>query len=93
MIVINIVIIIGSIIEYLLHSTDSYMTCSATKLVWYLGEEKKTFISHAIIDTIRVFLKNNGKGRFTYYDPFGSSGFLHHCFCKVKRNVLLVLEH
>lgn len=38
MIVINIVII-GSIIEYLLHSTDSYMTCSATKLVWYL--EKK----------------------------------------------------
>lgn len=38
MIVINIVII-GSIIEYLLHSTDSYMTCSATKLVWYLGEE------------------------------------------------------
>lgn len=50
MIVINIVII-SSIIEYLLHSTDSYMTCSATKLVWYLGQ-KKTFINHAIIDTI-----------------------------------------
>lgn len=41
MIVINIVII-SSIIEYLLHSTDSYMTCSATKLVWYLGVKKKT---------------------------------------------------
>lgn len=48
MIVINIVII-SSIIEYLLHSTDSYMTCSATKLVWYL---EKTLINHAIIDTI-----------------------------------------
>lgn len=34
MIVINIVIIDG-IIDYLLHNTDSYMTCSATKLVWY----------------------------------------------------------
>lgn len=89
MIVINIVII-SSIIEYLLHSTDSYMTCSATKLVWYLG--KKTFINHAIIDTIWVFFKNNGKGRFTYYDPFGGSGFLHHNFCKIKSNFLLVLE-
>lgn len=44
MIVINIVII-SSIIEYLLHSTDSYMTCSATKLVWYLGEKKYIYKS------------------------------------------------
>jgi len=64
MIVINIVII-SRIIEYVLHSTDSSMTCSATKLVWYLGKEKNTFINHAIIDTIWLFFKNNGKGRFT----------------------------
>lgn len=37
MIDINIVII--SSIGYLLHSTDSYMTCSAIKLVWYLEEK------------------------------------------------------
>lgn len=54
MIVINIVII-SRIIEYVLHSTDSSMTCSATKLVWYLGKEKNTFINHAIIDTMTIF--------------------------------------
>lgn len=37
-------IVISSINEYLLHSTDSYMTCSAPKPVWYV-EKKNVYKS------------------------------------------------
>lgn len=53
MIVINLVIILVVLLTICCTALESYITCSATKLVKYLVRVevgKKTFINHAIIN-------------------------------------------